>query len=813
MNRSLKNKLLALSMTTAITLSIAAPVFAEENSNFSFGSQIVDETEKGNTEGVESLLAQGANPNEMGEFNTTPIMRAAYHGNNQLVTVLLNKGANPNMKDLGGACALSIAARENYPDVVKTLIKGGADPNLASNDGNTPLAIAKAKNNAEIVSLLADAGATNTHNNQQYADSVSAAAIAPAAGVANVDNVKPVNVATADINIDMSNGRLNNSFSSISVAKNQNVNEQYSLASLELTNQVATPKKPQISTYAYQLSDDQTIGNNSQNSILNLGTFKSEEFATNKINDLKTNFGDALNGVELKVVTKAMGPATAYQVNGGLLPSNKANDICTKLTAAGANCRVESSGFASQTEFSQYKGTVATPVAQSPQPSNIASNSDVTPSKPAEVSSQALPLIADATKSQTTAPTQLAQLQQRADTRSAEIAAMPLPNTPKNVGNFNNVTAPLAPPVPSAQSYASTGTTPFPMPLPAASLAANNNTSSSPSDFSSINNMLNPKNNDSTSSSVSPTASSTYNPPQIASNQPSISSTNNPLIVTPTASPAPPTLSSPNILVPPANGAQGQPTIVTHVVKPTQQTAAANPAPVAQPLPSIVASQPQPFAQAQPTPTPTYAPVPAPSPQIVIHADKSYPRTQVAAAPPAAIISPPPQAPVAASPRMAPPAPLRPLPSNKFEVSRPVKVTDDWQPNYADATNQPPQTDTFSNREIWVKIDYFSDESAARYYADSLKAQSPNLGAYRIRTTKPLTGGKASAQIGPFDSDEAANNVCGTVIAQNQGYHCQATGIFIGSQGYKSNPDGMRHSSLYGNDSPASEERHSSYNY
>ncbi|MBR1777278.1 MAG: ankyrin repeat domain-containing protein [Alphaproteobacteria bacterium] len=115
------------------------------------------------------MIKSGANIEEKGAYQTTPLMFAAAKNHNSQVTeVLLKAGANVNQKSgickngfslsvylleklanlkpkkWGGDTALILAAKENRnPEVVIALIKAGADVGSKNAEGKTALQYAQ----------------------------------------------------------------------------------------------------------------------------------------------------------------------------------------------------------------------------------------------------------------------------------------------------------------------------------------------------------------------------------------------------------------------------------------------------------------------------------------------------------------------------------------------------------------------------------------------------------------------------------------------------------------------------------------------
>jgi hypothetical protein len=83
---------------------------------------LFDAVMAGDVARVEALLAQGEDPNPLGERGRTPLMVAAEAGNAELVRVLLDAGAEPMLTDGTGETALLIAAAHGHPGVCRLLL-------------------------------------------------------------------------------------------------------------------------------------------------------------------------------------------------------------------------------------------------------------------------------------------------------------------------------------------------------------------------------------------------------------------------------------------------------------------------------------------------------------------------------------------------------------------------------------------------------------------------------------------------------------------------------------------------------------------
>jgi ankyrin repeat protein len=118
--------------------------------------QLLEAAEKGDKVGVESLLAQGADPNAKDKKGKSALQLAARGGYADVVDVLLGAKADINLRANDGGTALTAAAGEGHPGVVERLLKAGADPNASDETGFTALmAAATGGDLQEVEALLA----------------------------------------------------------------------------------------------------------------------------------------------------------------------------------------------------------------------------------------------------------------------------------------------------------------------------------------------------------------------------------------------------------------------------------------------------------------------------------------------------------------------------------------------------------------------------------------------------------------------------------------------------------------------------------
>jgi uncharacterized protein len=89
-----------------------------------------------------------------------PLVQAAQQGDSQTLEALLSQSADPNQKDAGGLTALILSARAGSAPAVAALLRHGANPNVRGGiHGWTPLMHAVHKNQLSAAQALLDGGA------------------------------------------------------------------------------------------------------------------------------------------------------------------------------------------------------------------------------------------------------------------------------------------------------------------------------------------------------------------------------------------------------------------------------------------------------------------------------------------------------------------------------------------------------------------------------------------------------------------------------------------------------------------------------
>jgi uncharacterized protein len=136
-----------------------------------------------------TLIAEGANVDELDPNGDAPLVMAAYLGHSEIVKLLLDAGADVKAVDPGmkatalhaaayagrteaarlliqhgididkqgpknGYTALHDAIWENNIETAQVIIEAGADLTLKSHNGETPLDFARTKHRREIVAMI-----------------------------------------------------------------------------------------------------------------------------------------------------------------------------------------------------------------------------------------------------------------------------------------------------------------------------------------------------------------------------------------------------------------------------------------------------------------------------------------------------------------------------------------------------------------------------------------------------------------------------------------------------------------------------------
>jgi uncharacterized protein len=150
------------SLWLGLTLAQIAPSPTEINNYQGLLATVAE----GNLEQVKELIAAGANLEERGAHERTPLLVATHLSHDEVAKVLLEAGANPNALDQQRYDLITIAAVNNDVEMIQVGLEYGADPsNITSPYDGTALIAAAHLGHVETVQTLIDAGAPLDHVN------------------------------------------------------------------------------------------------------------------------------------------------------------------------------------------------------------------------------------------------------------------------------------------------------------------------------------------------------------------------------------------------------------------------------------------------------------------------------------------------------------------------------------------------------------------------------------------------------------------------------------------------------------------------
>jgi len=141
---------------------------------------------EGRTAIAKTLIDAGADVKQASGEGTTALMRAASANRVDVMALLVSKGADVNAKNNGGMTALMVAAFGGYPDAVRALLTNKADPNAKDNQGRTALMAGATSGNAAVVDTLLKAGADATATDAGHGSPMTYAAAEGYAAVMQV---------------------------------------------------------------------------------------------------------------------------------------------------------------------------------------------------------------------------------------------------------------------------------------------------------------------------------------------------------------------------------------------------------------------------------------------------------------------------------------------------------------------------------------------------------------------------------------------------------------------------------------------------
>ncbi|WP_139138504.1 ankyrin repeat domain-containing protein, partial [Bacillus velezensis] len=140
------------------TGSMATEQETESNEN----TPLINAAITGYVATIQSLIAQGDDPNKVNILSITPLMEAARNGHLQAVQILLNAQANVNAYASNGETALMWAVDGGFKDIVDLLLQHGANPDVQGEFYRTALMSAAKNGFTDIVAALLRAHADPT---------------------------------------------------------------------------------------------------------------------------------------------------------------------------------------------------------------------------------------------------------------------------------------------------------------------------------------------------------------------------------------------------------------------------------------------------------------------------------------------------------------------------------------------------------------------------------------------------------------------------------------------------------------------------
>jgi ankyrin repeat protein len=165
------------------------------------GLQLISAAEKGDTEAVKALLAQGVYIHAQDREGRCALVAAAYNNRLEIADLLISAGADVNMKDDTIQSAYLIATMAGFPEFMKKTLEAGADVHSTDSDNGTGLIRASDCGNVEIVRELLKTDIRVNHVNRIGWTALHEAIILGGGDARHTEVVQMLVEAGADINL------------------------------------------------------------------------------------------------------------------------------------------------------------------------------------------------------------------------------------------------------------------------------------------------------------------------------------------------------------------------------------------------------------------------------------------------------------------------------------------------------------------------------------------------------------------------------------------------------------------------------------
>ena len=137
--------------TDVVSVLIANGANVEAKETSEGLTALIVASQAGDSNIVQTLLDDKANPDVQDDYGWTPLMKSALNGHADVATLLIKKGAHVNLAGKQGETALYLACQSGNIEIVKLLLANKTTVNTKRNDGVTPLIIAAYKGYTDVV--------------------------------------------------------------------------------------------------------------------------------------------------------------------------------------------------------------------------------------------------------------------------------------------------------------------------------------------------------------------------------------------------------------------------------------------------------------------------------------------------------------------------------------------------------------------------------------------------------------------------------------------------------------------------------------